>query len=201
MSGGCKTFLVRIYDGSDIMSSFQNRSLELALQRFQYFKNYLNHGISVVIERMSNLDVRDKYKHIHKLSQIIDWLVEDSDEAHVDVYFLPCHLHQGYKSWHVSMMDLKEEYKRLGIHGNGCPDGYQISCPVDVMYNEFENRMVVNEIESIQACYEMRAYADKWYDEQVDNSLVEYYVDQFKKLVVQKIETMLIDGKITDSDN
>jgi Iap family predicted aminopeptidase len=72
---------------------------------------------------------------------------------------------------------------------------------VDVMYNEFENRMVVNEIESIQACYEMNAHADKWYDEQVDNFLVDYYVDQFKKLVVQKIETMLIDGKITDSDN
>ena len=145
MSGGCKTFLVRIYDGSDIMSSFQNRSLELALQRFQYFKNYLNHGISVVIERMSNLDVRDKYKHIHKLSQIIDWLVEDSDEAHVDAYFLPCHLHQGYKSWHASMMDLKEEYKRLAIHGNGCPDGYQISCPVftqDILFPNLSIRLL-----------------------------------------------------------
>jgi len=123
-------FLIRIYDGSDIMSSVQNKTLEIALQRFQYFKSYSERGVSVQIERMSNFDVKNKNKHITKLSHIIDWLVEDSAESHVDAYFLPCHLHQGYQTWHESMIALKEDYNRLADHGNGCPDKYQIHCPV-----------------------------------------------------------------------
>ena len=63
------------------MSSVQNSSLEIALERFQNFKSDSERGVSVKIEGISNLDEKDRYKHITKLSHTIDWLVEDSAEA------------------------------------------------------------------------------------------------------------------------
>jgi hypothetical protein len=42
------------------------------------------------------------------------------------------------------MEDLKEEYKRLAIHGNGCPDEYQIHCPVFTQ-DKFDYLMLIPE--------------------------------------------------------
>ena len=43
---------------------------------------------------------------------------------------------------------------------------------VDVMYNEFEKRMAVNEIESLQACYEMKGSSDLYLDLRVESFLL-----------------------------
>lgn len=139
-----KYFLFRLYDGSDQMSSFQNRALEQACQHFNWFADYEARGISVKIERMSNLDVRNKYKHITTFGQIIDWLIEDSDEVHVDAYAVYCHLHQGFMNWKACMLDLQQQFERLAEHGNGYPNKLQIYCPV-FLQNKFEYLKLIPE--------------------------------------------------------
>ena len=132
MKASCSTtreFLIRVFDGPDQMNSAQSLAFEAALKEFRWFQDYYKKGITVKIETLSNSKVRNECKHIFSLSQIIDWLVEDSENAHVDAYFLLCHLHQGFKHWNCSMLALQEDYKRLAIHGNGLPRGEQIFCP------------------------------------------------------------------------
>jgi len=122
-------FIVRTYDGNDIMSSFQSRALEGAIKRHNYFRAYIEKGVEVVFERMTNLDVKNKYK-FDKLSQVFDWLLESSSKTHVYVYLLLCHIHQGFMHWRASMEDLKAQYKRLAAHGHGLPREGQVNCPV-----------------------------------------------------------------------
>jgi len=356
-------FRVRIFCGSDDNSSFQKKALEAALSHYNYFREYKARGVHVIFESWSNLEVKDKQKHIVCFAQIFDWLLEDNDEVHVDTYFLLCHIHQGFKTWRESMDDLKSQYLRLVAHGNGLPSGNQIHCgaftqdkfeylqhlpefvnptlkiavsktysdrewnqikafydlycctpsravikapyttnkdwlkypkkfekeassistvegtlhkayeelhgyipyvmmqpcididakreqkvvflggkashistgfsvgrksfPVDddavlafaqqahdtliqrvgtnhwldqlarfdVMYNEFESRMVINEVESIMACYEMSAKRDEHYDRKVEKFLVEYFICNLEKLVLQKIEAIITSLK------
>jgi hypothetical protein len=58
---------------------------------------------------------------------------------------------------------------------------------VDVMYNEFEDRMVVNEIESLQASYEMQgsSISIQAYDFKVMTFLTEYYLNFFEESFYQ----------------
>jgi hypothetical protein len=132
-----KTFLIRIFDGSDALSSFQYKAFERACAHFRWFREYEVNGIDVKIERWTNLIVKDEQKDVTTFAQIFDWLVEDSEEVHVDAYFVFCHMHQGFESWKASMPDLKEEFKRLAEHGNGYPDKHQIYCPV-FLQDKFE---------------------------------------------------------------
>ena len=64
---------------------------------------------------------------------------------------------------------------------------------VDVMFNNFEDRMVVNEVESLMACYHMDALSDSSYDRKVEQFMEEYFFDYLKELVVKKIEAILSD--------
>ena len=63
---------------------------------------------------------------------------------------------------------------------------------VDVMYNEFEDRMVVNEIESLQASYEMQgsSISIQAYDLKVMAFLTEYYITFFEESILPKLKVM-----------
>jgi hypothetical protein len=63
---------------------------------------------------------------------------------------------------------------------------------VDVMYNEFEDRMVVNEIESLQASYEMQgsSISIQAYDFKVMTFLTGYYIKVFEESILPKLKVM-----------
>ena len=60
------------------------------------------------------------------------------------------------------------------------------------MYNEFEDRMVVNEIESLQASYEMQgsSISIQAYDLKVMAFLTEYYITFFEESILPKLKVM-----------
>jgi len=68
-------------------------------------------------------------------------------------------------------------------------------CRVDVMYNEFENRMVVNEFESLMACFQMKADADFRYDLMVENFLKDYFIKKLEELVINKLEDRIVHSR------
>ena len=100
------TFLLRVLDGSHHLSSFQDKAIRKALEHYKWFDEYTNLGVKVVVEKVTSLDIKDKFKDISSFEQILDWTVEDSEKAHVDAYTLSCHTHQGFKDIEL---DLKVE--------------------------------------------------------------------------------------------
>ena len=103
-------FLWRIVDGSDALSSMQMKGIDAALAHFSWFRAYRESGVDVEVEVLSNLEVRNNRKDISSLKQIIDLLLGVGEETATGAYLLPCHLHQGFKGWHESMLELKEDY-------------------------------------------------------------------------------------------
>jgi hypothetical protein len=66
---------------------------------------------------------------------------------------------------------------------------------VDVMYNEIEDRLVINEVESLQACYAMKSTSGELHlDRKVDDFLANYYIDLFKVIVVEKVEARILSA-------
>jgi len=116
-----KTFLVRIYDGPEATSSFQDKAITGAIKRLNGFRAYASRGFIVKVEILRNFDVKVR----------------------------------------------------------------------NIKYNEFESRMVVNEVESLQACYEMKSRRCSL-DDDVDSFLENYYVDFFQKSVIEKIEERIL---------
>jgi hypothetical protein len=136
MSGDAKLFLVRIFDGYGVNSSFQSKAIDAALEKFNWFRNFEDQGVTFKTEKLTNQSVKNTRSDMSKLEDIIDWLVGRSDGAKVHAYILPCHIHQGFqawddlRSWKTSMIGLKGHFKILPEHGNGLPNRYQINCPV-----------------------------------------------------------------------
>lgn len=64
-------------------------------------------------------------------------------------------------------------------------------CRVDVMYNEFEKRMVVNEFESLQACFSMKSHYASELDFKVEAFLKDYYIKDLNILVINKLNSEL----------
>ena len=54
------------------------------------------------------------------------------------------------------------------------------------MYSEFLGRMVVHEVERLQACYEMRAVRDQHLDLKVEQFLADYHIQQLKDCVMHR---------------
>ena len=84
-----KIFLIRYFDGSDQMSSFQNKALEAAFSHYNWFVGYLKEGIQVKVEKMTNLIVKNDYKNISSFEHIFDWLLgEEKGGEHLHLYYV-----------------------------------------------------------------------------------------------------------------